>query len=643
MRCYRHEPTDRPAVYSRTGFPRNDPRYDRLKAFLKEHTELKVSWVGFRWEPEWPVEVRVEKFSDDFDRRVETMHIPRGDLVRSERVSRLGQPGLVESNFVKKPADIARLLSLSERRPVLVRDDFLKVQADLGDAGIVEVPLGHNPAGAAVEWCGQALFAELSITAREALHRLCERRMREILALLDLYQNAGIGPFYALAGEEYLVPPMQSPGDFVDFNVRYDRPIVDRIHDRGGRVHIHCHGSLKKVFAHFVEMGVDVLHSVEAPPMGDLTAREAKAMARGRMTLDGNIQIHRLYEADPEAIREETARLIEEAFDDQQGLIVCPTASPYTRGAWEWCFPQYRGNGRNGHGGCVVSDVQDLATPRTEVEAAGRVGYRKSDLVREIAAELGMSLAAVERVLDRLASIAYREAPRGFVIPGIGKIKVVKRKASRHRNPITGELFLIGERRVVKMVPLKRAKEAIAPRKDVVIQKLEESAPGRPVAPASSDTPSPSPAGSPPSAGTPSPAVSTGLSTSQMAVPCPECGALVAFSADLADESVTCPNCHAVLLRSDESEKAPAAESRPDQGKEASAPAEAGDYILFRCRACSQEIEAPRDMIGMTIECPACGSALKIPSRFKAPAVPKESGGAPSSSTTMRIDLSDLE
>ena len=296
-----------------------------------------------------------------------------------------------------------------------------------------------------------------------------------------------------------------------------------------------------------------------------------------------------------------------------------------------------------------MSDVQDLTTPRPEVEAAGRAGYRKSDLVREIAAELGMSLAAVERVLDRLASIAYREAPRGFVIPGIGKIKVVKRKASRHRNPITGELFLIGERRVVKMVPLKRAKEAIAPRKDVVIKKLDESAAAPLGVPASSGAPNPAKAGessaaaSPPSAGTPSPAVSAGLSASQMAVPCPECGALVAFNADLADESVTCPNCHAVLLRSDESEKAPAAESSPDQGKEAPAPAEAGDYILFRCRACFQEIEAPRDMIGMTIECPACGSALKIPSRFKAPAIPKESGGAPSSSTTMRIDLSDLE
>ncbi len=284
------------------------------------------------------------------------------------------------------------------------------------------------------------------------------------------------------------------------------------------------------------------------------------------------------------------------------------------------------------------------------VPAPIRAGYRKSDLIKEIALGLGMSQAAVERVLDRLAEIAYREAGRGFVIPGIGKIKVVCRKPSRHRNPITGQLFLIGERRVVKMVPLKRAKEAIAPNRDVVVQRIEEpivpSQPGAagsgvPAAaaagevPAISVLPAPAPVSSSPIAPT------EGLAAGQLTVPCPECGAMVAFSGELTDSNVECPNCHAVLLRAEESQK-PAVSSEASGGA-ASEEGDGGDYILFRCRACSQEIEAPRDMIGMTIECPACGSALKIPSRFKMPVSPPGSAGGPSSSTTMRIDLSDLE
>ena len=75
--------------------------------------------------------------------------------------------------------------------------------------------------------------------------------------------------------------------------------------------------------------------------MGDITAAEAKAMARGRLCLEGNIQIHRMYDATPEEIREETEQLIADAFDDGRGLIVCPTASPYMRGRGEACRPQY--------------------------------------------------------------------------------------------------------------------------------------------------------------------------------------------------------------------------------------------------------------------------------------------------------------
>jgi len=89
-------------------------------------------------------------------------------------------------------------------------------------------------------------------------------------------------------------------------------------------------------------MGVNVLHPFEAPSMGDITPLEAKELARGKMCLEGNIQINRMYDATPEEIREETELLIQTVFDDHKGLIVCPTASPYIRGEGEECFPQYK-------------------------------------------------------------------------------------------------------------------------------------------------------------------------------------------------------------------------------------------------------------------------------------------------------------
>jgi uroporphyrinogen-III decarboxylase len=145
-----------------------------------------------------------------------------------------------------------------------------------------------------------------------------------------------------MAGQEQIVPPLHGPADFRDFNVRYDQPVIDLVHDAGGHMHVHCHGRVKQVLPDFVAMGVDVLHPFEGPPMGDVAPAEAKEVARGKLCLEGNIQIHRMYEASPQEVAAETAALIEAVFDDRRGLIVSPTASPYIRGMGEACFPQYK-------------------------------------------------------------------------------------------------------------------------------------------------------------------------------------------------------------------------------------------------------------------------------------------------------------
>jgi uroporphyrinogen-III decarboxylase len=182
----------------------------------------------------------------------------------------------------------------------------------------------------------------MSSTDRDVVHALCERQMDVVIRRVKFLLSRGVGPYFSMAGHEYVAPPLHSPRDFYDFNVRYDKPINDLIHDAGGRVHVHCHGSLRLVLQGFVDMGVDVLHPVEAPPMGDITAAEAKAIARGKLCIEGNIQIAAMYEHTPEQVQEEAVALIADAFDDRRGLIVSPTASPYIRGAGEACYEMYK-------------------------------------------------------------------------------------------------------------------------------------------------------------------------------------------------------------------------------------------------------------------------------------------------------------
>ncbi|MEK7412918.1 MAG: uroporphyrinogen decarboxylase family protein [Planctomycetota bacterium] len=341
-RCYFHQPTDRPAVYTRTGFPGNDPTYDRLKAYLSAHTELKLGWSIRRLESEYPVERSVTAYSDDFERVTEILYTPRGELRRTHLESLKGQPGLHETYFINGPEEAERFLSLPAPQIGGDTSPFFAAVKKLGDQGIVEVALGLNPGGSVAELCGSTNFALLSVSDRDLIHQLCAQQMEIMLQRVRFAVALGLGPFFSMLGQEYIVPPLHGPKDFRDFNTKYDKPIIDCIHEAGGRVHVHSHGSIKRVFQGFLDMGVDVLHPFEPPPQGDILAREAKKLARGRMCLEGNIQIHRMYEASPEDVQQETERLIADAFDDHQGLIVCPTASPYIHGKGEECFPQFK-------------------------------------------------------------------------------------------------------------------------------------------------------------------------------------------------------------------------------------------------------------------------------------------------------------
>lgn len=340
-RCYFGLATDRPAVYSRTGFPADDPTYDRLKALLAEKTELKRGWRAASEDVVEQSHTVVEPVSAEFERHVVTLETPGGPLRRSHVVSLTGQPGLDETYLIGDRADAERYLSLPMPRMIRDTTGFAKADREMGERGIVEVNFGFNPAGWAASLCGSEQFALLSIMDRDVVHALCERRTRILEETVKYVLAAGVGPYFSMLGEEYVVPPLHGPADFQEFNVAYDRRITALIHDGGGRIHIHSHGSMKRVLQGFVDLGADVLHPLEPAPPGDITPAEAKAVLRGKVCIEGNFQIADMYEKTPGAIRDMTAGLIRDAFDDGCGLIVCPTASPYIRGAGAACFPQY--------------------------------------------------------------------------------------------------------------------------------------------------------------------------------------------------------------------------------------------------------------------------------------------------------------
>jgi DNA-binding protein HU-beta len=89
----------------------------------------------------------------------------------------------------------------------------------------------------------------------------------------------------------------------------------------------------------------------------------------------------------------------------------------------------------------------------------------KGQLVTHLAKKSGLSKKATTEFVQEIVLLAYKEAKKGFIIPGLGKLVLVDRKARMGRNPKTGEAIKIPAKKVLKFRVAKQAKDAILPAK----------------------------------------------------------------------------------------------------------------------------------------------------------------------------------
>ena len=87
----------------------------------------------------------------------------------------------------------------------------------------------------------------------------------------------------------------------------------------------------------------------------------------------------------------------------------------------------------------------------------------KSALLQAMADKTGMTKKDVASFLEKMVELAYVEVKKSgeFVVPGMGKMVKVNRKAREGRNPATGEAIKIPAKTVVKFRVAKAAKEAV--------------------------------------------------------------------------------------------------------------------------------------------------------------------------------------
>lgn len=91
----------------------------------------------------------------------------------------------------------------------------------------------------------------------------------------------------------------------------------------------------------------------------------------------------------------------------------------------------------------------------------------QSQMVKELAGATGTTTKQAKQFVTVFAELAVKETKKSgmFVIPGIGRLVRVDRKARMGRNPATGEAIKIPAKKVVKFRVAKAVKDAIVPKK----------------------------------------------------------------------------------------------------------------------------------------------------------------------------------
>jgi DNA-binding protein HU-beta len=95
------------------------------------------------------------------------------------------------------------------------------------------------------------------------------------------------------------------------------------------------------------------------------------------------------------------------------------------------------------------------------------VRMTQTQLVKSLAEKTEVPNKTAKLFLEQLSAVAIAEVKKNgmFVVPGIGRLVRVDRKARTGRNPATGESIKIPAKKVVKFRVAKAAKDAIVPPK----------------------------------------------------------------------------------------------------------------------------------------------------------------------------------
>jgi hypothetical protein len=163
-------------------------------------------------------------------------------------------------------------------------------------------------------------------------HQLLEKFARVLHRRTEIVAREFPGQLWRIYGPEYASEPFLPTRLFEEYVVRYTGPMIATIRQHGGFARVHCHGHIRKLLPHFVQMGAAAIDPIEPPPQGDITLAEVRRDYGRELVLFGNIEITDIENLPPAQFEKVVAQTLREGTTGPgKGFVLLPSAAPYGR------------------------------------------------------------------------------------------------------------------------------------------------------------------------------------------------------------------------------------------------------------------------------------------------------------------------
>jgi hypothetical protein len=246
-------------------------------------------------------------------------HITKRNILRTPigEISQITMDGWVQEYFLKTPADY-RIMEYIVRDKRLKFDPqpYLEKEKQTGDEGITFVYLDRSPM--------QEMLVDLA-GVEEFCYHLSEGFM-ELFALQEALMDnllqtcrlVAAGPGRYIQMVENVTSEIWGPKRFSDYHMPVYEKLIPIFHTAGKKLYTHFDGKLKCISELISQTEIDGFDSLTAPPEGDMTYEEARAIWPDKTFL-ANINVSDYY-MEPKDLRKKIHEMIRQAAPDGRNL-----------------------------------------------------------------------------------------------------------------------------------------------------------------------------------------------------------------------------------------------------------------------------------------------------------------------------------